>query len=1041
MRLRPTMSAIRCFGWWQLLMTLRFNRNSIRLHKRPIYLSAPMRYSRSLLVLCIAGLSLMSEAVLAADEDAFLGQIQPPSGQAVGHGRSAVWTLPLVATQYQPLQPTPAMRAALQAQHDGRFLDALILLDDARKSAPANSDTAVEVNLLRASFLLQGYQSRQALEILAPLLANTRYAADAYALAAMAYLQQGQMQEALDAAQHAHGLDGSVLPHLAQSYALQGAGRLTEAREEMRSFNMRTPQSAVTLAREAELALTLNQIQSAKTLVDQAHEMDATHPYVIAVSGLVYLLDGNAPKAKAAFDIALQRDPKDAKALFGLGLAEIKLGNFKTGQEKLQAANEADPGNALILTYLGRSQQQSGQTGAARASWRSAQQSDPRDPIPWLYQAQAELQANQPMEARESLRQAQARAPYRSVYRGDRLLNEDEQLLRANLAETQRRLGLDDLAFQTLADSAGEKNSANLRNQADILQGQRFGESARRSLLLQSQFNARPGNLPAELDIYGDGAGQTGASTPQHGVVSGLSAQQASYNNYDELFSRNIALEGSASAGNQNTKDEQIRLGGGSGTMGLGVAQRHFKTDGNAPFENLDNRIWQGVAQWRPTQSTQAFASYQTFNSRWGATFFPADPIWNGSVNMIKDNSQVVRLGLRHSLSDDSELRALWSHQQTDQTIDAEWISNLPAFVNMPPWYGPSLPFPQFSSYASSNAHSVEMQYRRSGAAYTTQWGVQQTSGQRFSWGTSSSSHTQDAQQFYAAWQQMLNPYWQLDAGLGWGKTSDQDNVGSANTYLVHWLPQMGLVYTPDSGTHFRLAAWEGLGFPGLGDATLAPVSLAGILLNRPSDLGELVNALALGADRQLNPDWLLTAETQQRRTDKPSSNMGIQVLNPQRVDESKLALHWQPEGKPWIVSLAYDYESSQNPVDYYVLDSLQEQSLHSQQLAMSWFASEEWTMNWTLSHNKVTGMQQSNATGTHPIYFYPIAIPILIPYQNDFNQMDASLSWKFYGPHGVLSAGVRNATDKHFQYADTDPLNPRFSNGRLVYARLKLAW
>ncbi len=209
----------------------------------------------------------MTEATQAADEDAFLGQIRSPSGQTMGYGRSAIWTLPLVATQYQPTQPTPAMQAALQAQHEGRFLDALILLDEAGKSAKANADTEAELNLLRASFLLQGNQSRQALEILAPLLANTQHAADAYALTAMAYLQQGKMQEALDAAQHAHDLEGGLLPHLALSYALQGMGRLAEAREEMHGFNTRTPQSAIALAREAELALTLDQIQSAKTLV------------------------------------------------------------------------------------------------------------------------------------------------------------------------------------------------------------------------------------------------------------------------------------------------------------------------------------------------------------------------------------------------------------------------------------------------------------------------------------------------------------------------------------------------------------------------------------------------------------------------------------------------------------------------------------------------------------------------------------------------------------------------------------------------------
>lgn len=958
----------------------------------------------------------MTEPAHATDEDIFLGQIQPPSGQAMGHGRSAVWTLPLVATQYQPLHLNPAMRAALQAQQEGRFLDALILLDDAGRSGKASADTVAEMNMLRSSFLLQGYQSRQAVEILTPLLAKAQYAADAYALSAMAHLQQGQVQEALDAARHAQDFGEGILPYLAHSYALQGAGRLAEACEEMHGFNIRTPQSGVTLAREAELALTLDRIHSAKMLVDRAHEVDGTHPYVIAVSGLVHLIDGNSREAKAAFDTALQRDPKDAKALFGLGLAEIKLGNFKAGQEKLQAANEADPGNALILTYLGRSQQQSGQIEAAWASWRSAQQADPKDPIPWLYQAQAKLQANQPMDARESLRQAQARAAYRSVYRGEHLLKEDEQLFLANLAETLRHLGLDGLAFQTLADSAGEKNSANLRDQADVLQGQRFGASARRSLLLQSQFNARPGNLPAELDIYGDGAGQTGASTPQHGVVSGLGAQQASYNNYDKLFSRNATLEASASTGNQNTNGEQIRFGVGSETLGLGVAQRHFESDGNAPFENLDNSIWHGIVQWQPIKATQAFVSYETFKSQRGETVYPADP-WMGSNMVIMDNSQVTRLGLRHTMTDvgDSELRVLLSHQQTDQTVDYYDFSVPPIYL--------------WPIFASSSANSAELQYRRSGAAYAMQLGVQQTRGEKIFWDVSSAvfvNRTLDSRQFYAAWQQMLNPYWQLDAGLGWGEIDDRDNLGSYSTSVVRWFPRLGVIYSPDTGTHLRLAAWEGMGVLGLGDASLAPVSQAGFLLSRPGDSGQLVHAIALGGDRQLNSDWLLTAEAQQRSTDRPTVITGVQTLLCQKLDESRLVLHWQPEMSPLTVSLAYDDERIQNDLLASALDSVNEQNLKSQQMAMRWFVNAQWTANLTWSHNQVAGTQQS---------------AILIPFQDSFNHLDINLGWKFYGPHGVLTAGIRNATDKRVQYADTDPLNPRFSNGRLVYARLKLVW
>jgi tetratricopeptide (TPR) repeat protein len=975
-----------------------------------------MKHSRLFLSLCLAGLGLLTGVAQASEEDAFLGKIHPQSGQAMGQGRSALWTLPLVATEYRPSHPTTAMQDALLAQHEGHFLYALIQLDDAQKLA-GRTEAGAQIDLLRASFLLQGRQSDDALQILAPLHRDAQYAADAYALSAMAYLQQGRMQQALDAANLAHQSGNGVLPSLAQSYALQGMGRLDRAKEVMHEFNRAMPQEAIALAREAELALTLAEVQSARSLVSRAQAADAAHPYVIAVNGLTCLIEGDEQQARAAFDAALQRDPKDARALLGQGLAEIRLGNFQQGLQKLQAANEAAPDDALILTYLGRSQQQSGNIDAAMASWRSAQLADPKDPVPWLYQAQAQLQANRLQDARESLREAQQRSNNRQVYRGASLLNEDQQLLQANLAEVQRRSGLDSLAFHTLSDPVGEKNSVSLRNQADLLLGQRFGESARRSLLLQSLFDDRPGNLPSTQDIFGDGTDQVGASAPQHGVIGVLSSQQTSYSNYDALFNQRTVLEADATTASRNTNDQQLRLGAGNDVLGIGLAQRKLRSDGFAPFETIDNRAGQAIVQWRPVLSTQMFLSQQNFNSNRGDIFYPADPA--GFHAAIVDNSRVTRLGLRHHLTENSELRTLLSVQQSNSSVD---------------YFGLSIPFIyQYSSYGSGSVHSEELQYRRSGERYSAQLGMQQTRGQfninysfPYAYGI-----TQNSQQWYGAWQQTLNPHWQIDSGLALGTLDDTGN----KTYLKRWLPRLGMVYTPDSATHVRLAAWQGMDARAPGDATLAPVSLAGVLLSRPGDNGKLVHALTLGGDRQLSPDWLLDAQTQRRRADLPGFLPPQQILFWQRVDESRLALHWQPLGRPWIASLSFEDERIKNdPTALITQDSVDEQRLRTQQLALRWFACEQCIVNLSWDHNQVASTQR--------LLDYTIPAPyirILPNAQNSFDHLDADLSWQF--KHALFTAGVRNALDSRFQYVEIDPLNPRFSKGRLLYVKLKLAW
>lgn len=420
--------------------------------------------------------------------------------------------------------------------------------------------------------------------------------------------------------------------------------------------------------------------------------------------------------------------------------------------------------------------------------------------------------------------------------------------------------------------------------------------------------------------------------------------------------------------------------------------------------------------------------SRQTFASLHGETRFPADPTNYGEYAQIEDSSNVTRLGLRHSLTDHSEVRGLLSHQQTDQTNNWEWISNTLPYSTLPPFFGPTLPFPQTTTFSNSKARSAELQYRHSGAGYATQWGTHLVRSPLYVSSFGTSAVTNIAQQIYVDWQQVLNPYWQLEAGLAWGRNDKDWSAGG--TSLRRWLPKLGMVYTPDSTTHVRLAAWQGLDTAAAGNAALAPVSLAGFLLHRPSDTYKLVESVALGADRQLDAAWLLEGRTQRRWTSDPYFYLEQQTIRKQ-ADEARLALHWQPGNHPLSVTTAYDDERARNDSDLRSSDSVQEQRLRSLRLDMRWFATAQWTANLAWSHNRIAAIQQSSDT---------IPNPVLLDIGEHYNQTDASLSWQF-NRAGAMDIGVRNATDRSFQYTETDPLIPRFSKGRLWYAKFKLAW
>jgi len=110
--------------------------------------------------------------------------------------------------------------------------------------------------------------------------------------------------------------------------------------------------------------------------------------------------------------------------------------------------------------------------------------------------------------------------------------------------------------------------------------------------------------------------------------------------------------------------------------------------------------------------------------------------------------------------------------------------------------------------------------------------------------------------------------------------------------------------------------------------------------------------------------------------------------------------------------------------------NSIQEQHLRSAQLDLRWFLSQQLTANFAWSHNQLDAIQQSSDINLNPI---------LLDVSQSFNMTDASVSWKF-NQNSSLDTGVRNATNTNVLYTELDPLIPRFSQGRLVYTKLKLS-
>lgn len=933
------------------------------------------------------------------DEPDLLDKNTVRTERAIHSSKLALWTLPFETTQFVPNAPTPEMQAAMAAQQSGRYLEAIDLLEKSK-------DPSTDLQLLRASYYLQGDQPRLAEDILAAVLKTSPGLAEAQALMAMSYLQRGKLEAAGQTASAALASGNSPLTARVASYALQAQGMLAEASALMAKESANGAANALNLAREAELALSLGDVPRAQPLVARAREIAPDSPYVMAVSGLVWLISDQPAKAQHAFEIALKRDPEDPKALLGLGLAEARQGRLEPSITHLRKAADSDPSSAAIQTYLGRALQQAGHEGGARKAFETAIKLDPNDPAPRIYLAQLLNESGQPAAALQGLRQAEKLKTSRSAYRGENLLNEDAQTIQSNLAMVYRKLGLSELAWQTLAGGAGDKNAQTLKNQAEILQGLRFAENARRSLALQSLFNDDLDALPVTLDIYGDGAGQTGSQTPQHGPIGGLSGQQASYGDYGALFATRAHVEADGIVASNQSWGEQVRTAVGGNQFGISVAQRHYETDGFTGLDNLDNTVWQGVLKWHPTDSTKLFLSYQNFKSERGEIFYPG---FFDDVTQIKDQSWTARLGLSQRLGN-GELRVLLSHQDADQNVD---------YVD----YG-------FAQPANTKADGGEMQYLQTNSLGHFTAGFQAYREKAEFLGVSVVDI--HAHQLYLSQLARLSDNWTMNFGLGhaWQEIKTNFTGDFYNTELRRWTPRFGLAFTPVPETRVRLALGQHLGLREVGGASLAPAETTGFINTRPSDADSLVRSAGLGFDHRLGRDWLFNAEVHKRKYWAPlggSADPDDQELAEFRQLDGQLRLDWMPANQPVSLGFAATYEKRENRSGFLPLDAIHQQRLRDVSIRANWFVNSRLSARVEVSRNWVEGQREDWVVPPYPSY------------KDASTQINASLRWKLQ--NGLIELGVRNLLDDDFEYSESDPLNPRFSPGRFVYGTARLSW
>jgi lipoprotein NlpI len=99
--------------------------------------------------------------------------------------------------------------------------------------------------------------------------------------------------------------------------------------------------------------------------------------------GILWILDGNLPRAKQDFDAALIIDPAQPEAWLGKGIVEFRIGNGDAAFEPLDRAIQLRPRRPAVAYYVrGLANEEQGRLKAAYADLTTARQLDPNWPEP-----------------------------------------------------------------------------------------------------------------------------------------------------------------------------------------------------------------------------------------------------------------------------------------------------------------------------------------------------------------------------------------------------------------------------------------------------------------------------------------------------------------------------------------------------------------------------------------------------------------------------------------------------------------------------------
>jgi tetratricopeptide (TPR) repeat protein len=891
-----------------------------------------------------------------------------------------------------------------------RFEEAEAVIAEAKRRFPSSPQPWTQAALLH---LIQGRASEALSELEQALALDPRHAL-AYGLLSNVYLVQNEKGLALQAAEQAIAANPfSPSAHLDLSLVKQAEFRLEEALQAAQQAVALDPEDPQAFIQVSRLLFGLGRLSEAFKLAEQARRRAPQDPLINTTWGFLLLARGKVQEAIAAFDQAIQADSTRGEPHLGWGLALFRRGKTEEAVQEMRMATLLEPQVSLFHSYLGKALYEVKRDEPARDEFALAKGLDPRDPTSWFYDAIRKQSVNRPVEALHDLQKSIELNDNRAVYRSRLLLDRDLAARGATLGRIYNDLGFQQLAlvegWRSLNIDPG--NYSAHRFLADSYAALPRHEIARVSELLQSQL-LQPINLTpvqpqlAESKLF---------------ILDGAGPAEPSLNEFNPLFVRNrFALLASGTVGGNDTIGDELVHSGVWGKVSYSLGQFHYETDGFRKNNDLRQDIYNAFAQvsLSPDTSVQAeFRSTDTGKGDRPLRFNPNDFLPNLRQERETD---AIRLGFHHALSPQSDIIASVIYASVEDNLRDR---NPVAAVGLAVEEG---------GYLAEVQHLFRTKGWNliSGVGHLTTNSKETNTIQllRLPRPPSSTIDEKDTHHTNLYVYSQLNFPKNITLTLG----SSADFFDGAIIDRDQFNPKVGLTWNPFPATTLRAAVFRVLKRRLISDQTIELTQVAGF--NQFFDDVEGTESWRYGGaiDQKLSANIYAGAEFSKRDLEVPfrlDIGQGIPQTREVHWKEylARSYLYWTPHR--WLATGA-EYQFEQFDRDPQFAAGTAHVETHRVPIGINFF--HPWGFRTRL---RATYVDQEGR-------FQQLAGPgTLVPGRDRFWVVDAAVGYRLPKRWGLITLEMRNLFDEKFKFQDTDPANPVIQPGRLIFARLTLAF